>query len=227
MVDSQLSEIGPTEIAKSEMYDGYDPDTRDEAVQEFAKVNLSLADFLCAYGKYAEINSMDVNGGMKATAFSRWVDTQQYTKKQAAAVKNELVYFNMSPASSKRYDDFVDAGLDPDDAYDLAASLSELVPAEGENEVSNIQRWRECVNFSGNSAIQFAALRGVMDDNQFAKCQMAYDFDVEPDTYVSFYEIRSKYDADGNGSYTQAEIKATIDSMEGLSNAKELAGHGR
>ena len=28
---------------------------------------------------------------------------------------------------------------------------------------------------------------------------------------MTFYEVRMKYDANDNGSYTQAEIKATID----------------
>ena len=42
-------------------------------------------------------------------------------------------------------------------------------------------------------------------------------------TRISLYEIRSQYDADKNGSYTNAEIRAAIDAMSGSYSAEQKA----
>ena len=63
--------------------------------------------------------------------------------------------------------------------------------------------------------MQLSLLAGRMSDAAFKKLKMAYDLDVSPDMYVTYHETRSKYDADGNKSYSNAEVKAVIDAMGG------------
>ena len=41
------------------------------------------------------------------------------------------------------------------------------------------------------------------------------DYGITPETYLDFRDRLPDYDADGNGSYTQAEVKAALDSMGG------------
>ena len=113
------------------------------------------------------------------------------------------------------YFGLTDQGLKPEEARDLLVKLEDLQPPEGEDEVEDVQRWRTCVDFSGDEAIQLAALRGETSDSLYLKFELATQMGVSLDSYVALYEIREQFDANGNGSYTNAEVKAAIDSMTG------------
>lgn len=113
------------------------------------------------------------------------------------------------------YFELTDQGLKPEEARDLLVKLEDLEPPESEDEVLDIQRWRTCVDFSGDEAIQLAALRGETSDSLYLKFELATQMGVSLDSYVGLYEIREQFDANGNGSYTNAEVKAAIDSMTG------------
>lgn len=205
-----------TDEEKQAIYREKISETRDADIAQLRSVGIDFDEFLKIHNEYVKINALDKYSSGKATDFARWVDKQKYTDRQAEAVKDCFVYFSQIPASASTYEKFVDAGLDPNDAYELTGNLDDLEPREGEDKVDNIQRWRECIKFSDNVGIQLAALRGAADDTQYAKIQMAYDFGVNPDSYVSLQEIKSQHDADGNGSFTNAEMKAAVDSLPGL-----------
>ena len=109
----------------------------------------------------------------------------------------------------------VDNGLRPEDAAALLLDLEGLEPPDGEERVQNVQRWRTCVDFSDDPAVQLAALRGAVSDAQYLKFELAGDMGVELGAYVELYEIRERYDTNANGSYSNAEIKAAIDAISG------------
>lgn len=209
--------------AKQAIFQNKISDSREDSIAAFRDAGLSFDQFLEAYGKYGEINNMDLKAGVKAVEFAHWVNEQVYTSKQAAVVKDELTYFNMTPASSSRYDQLVGAGMDADDAYDLTGALSSLQPEDGEDEVSDLQKWRASVDFSDDIDDQLAALSAVMSDAQFQKVEIANNFGVTPDVYVTLQEIKPRYDVDGNGSYKNAEIQAAIDGMTGYYTTEQKA----
>lgn len=190
-------------------------DSRDDAISACMNVGVSFNQFLQAYSKYGEIGGMDLNANMKATQFSRWVNAQGFTQEQADIIKEELAYFNMTPASATRYNGFVEAGLSDQDAYDLTISLGELKPEAGNSQVTELQKWRTVIDYAGDADEQMAALSTVMTADQYAKVEVASEFGVSPDAYVGLKEILPQYDADGNGAYKQTEIQAAIDAMNG------------
>ena len=59
-----------------------------------------------------------------------------------------------------------------------------------------------------------ASLAIVMTDSQYAKVAAARGFGVSAKTYVDANATLQKYDADGNGSFTQAEVTRAINSMK-------------
>lgn len=206
------------EMTKAEMFEGYEPNTRDEAVAAFAEIDLGLSDFLIAYGKYNEIYNMDIRNGEKAVRFSHWVDKQNYSSEQAETVKNELVYYNMAPASAGKYERMVEAGANSERAFDLMDEVYELQKAKAED----VEYWRACVKRSDNEYAQLSLLAGFMDETTYKKVKRAYDLDVSPDMFVTYYETKSKYDADGNGNYTNAEVKEVIDAIgKGYTNEQK------
>lgn len=129
----------------------------------------------------------------------------------------------MTPVSSSRYDELVESGMDPNDAYNLTGALDELQPDDGADEVANLQKWRASVDFSDDVEDQLAALSVVMTDAQFQKMEIANSFGINPDTYVTFMEIEPQYDADSNGSYTQKEIQAAVDGLPGYYTKEQKA----
>lgn len=124
-------------------------------------------------------------------------------------------------AEMDNYFELTDQGLRPEDAAALMLDLEGLEPAEGEERVQNVQRWRTCTDFSDDPAIQLAALRSEMQEAQYLKFELASDMGVDLAAYVGLYEIRAEYDANGNGSYSNAEVKAAIDALDGYSLTAE------
>ena len=108
----------------------------------------------------------------------------------------------------------INAGVSYQAAFDLLSDIDRLEPAEGSDKVSYVQRWRACVDSSGKTSEQLSALKGNMTESQYVKAELASKFGVNPDAYVSYYELRGRYDANGNGSYSQAEVTAAIDTMD-------------
>ena len=220
---AELASWDIPEEAKREIFRCKISDSREDSIAAFDEAGLSFDQFLQAYSMYGQINNEDLKAGMKAVEFSHWVNGQDYTAEQAAVVKDELTYFNMTPASSSRYDELVGAGMDPDEAYDLTGALNELQPEDGADEVSDLQKWRASVDFSDDVEDQLAALSAVMTDAQFQKVEIANNFGVTPDAYVTLQEIKSQYDADSNGSYKNAEIQAAVDGLPGYYTTEQKA----
>lgn len=220
---AELAAWNMPERAKRAIFRNKITDSREDTIAEFQNAGLSFNQFLRAYSKYNEINNMDLRAGEKAVEFSRWVNGQAYSAVQSAVVRDQLSYFSMTPASAGRYDKLVSAGMDPEDAYKLMGTMNALEPEEGKISVSDIQRWRACVDFSDDANDQLTALSAVMEDKQFVKVKTAYSFGVEPESYVRLQEIKSGFDKDGNEYLSNNEIKAAIDSMNGLTTKQRAA----
>ena len=220
---AELAAWNIPEKAKRAIFRNKITDSREDTIAEFQNVGLSFDQFLRAYSKYNEINNLDMKASEKAVEFSRWVNGQGYSAVQSAVVRDQLTYFSMTPASAGRYDELVSAGMDPEDAYKLMGTMNALEPEEGKISVSDIQRWRACVDFSDDANDQLTALSAVMDDKQFVKVKIAYSFSVEPEAYVRLQEIKYGFDADGNEYLSNNEIKAAINSMNGLTTKQRAA----
>lgn len=121
------------------------------------------------------------------------------------------------------YKELIGAGLKSEDAYELIDRIEEAVDSAGDDGIESVDKWRICVDMFRDSSDQLAALSMVMTSAQLEKAEMANENGVDPEAYVSFYEIRKNYDADGNGRYTQAEVKAAIDSMGNRCTAEQKA----
>lgn len=57
---------------------------------------------------------------------------------------------------------------------------------------------------------------------KYAAAARGRNYGITPEIYISFKSTLPRYDADGNGSFTQAEVKAAIDAMSGGSEGLSL-----
>lgn len=233
-----------TELTKAEMFDGYsltstmekrretveDGATLAECIQwdvitdgatkrflELKDYGISIDQFKEMYDAYREIGKSEKKAGQKATEFAHWVDSQKYSEKQKSAIKDEFGYYSQIRGETKQYDKMLEGGMSRDTALEVSEELSELKPEAGEKDVSWMQKWRVCVEFSNDPEDQMTALYAVASEDAYAKVEIAYSLGVMPEMYLRLHEIKEKFDANGNGSFSNSEIRAACDSMEGVS----------
>lgn len=187
--------------------------TRTEEIAAFKEAGLDMDDFLKAQNQYTDIGKEYDTTSDKALAFSRWVNQQGWTADQKAAVNDSFKYYSQIPATAANYNSFADAGLSDETAYKLAKAINNLEPQDGADTVSGTQKWRAVVDTVKNTNDQLAALAQVMSESEYRKVSAGRAHGVEPSSYVAFKESLPKFDADGNGTFKQAEIKAAIDAM--------------
>ena len=193
--------------------DGTYKSTRTEEIAAFKEAGLDMDDFLKAQNQYTDIGKEYDTTSDKALAFARWVNQQGWTADQKAAVNDSFKYYSQIPATAANYNSFADAGLSDETAYKLAKAINGLEPQDGADTVSSTQKWRAVVDTVKNTNDQLAALAQVMSESEYRKVSAGRAHGVEPSSYVAFKESLPKFDADGNGSFKQAEIKAAIDAM--------------
>lgn len=187
--------------------------TRTEEIAAFKEAGLDMDDFLKAQNQYTDIGKEYDTTSDKALAFSRWVNQQGWTADQKAAVNDSFKYYSQIPATAANYNSFADAGLSDETAYKLAKAINNLEPQDGADTVSGTQKWRAVVDTVKNTNDQLAALAQVMSESEYRKVSTGRAHGVKPSSYVAFKESLPKFDADGNGTFKQAEIKAAIDAM--------------
>ena len=160
----------------------------------------------------------------KETVIRSWLDDQELNEngnltslgKFNLAMKQgitteEYLRFRATGMDIDKLLEYTQAGFEPDEAQDLAQALDELEPLPNKSTVSNLQKWRASVDFSDDVEDQLTAISMIMEPKSLAVWETANSYGVAPDVYVTFQEIATQYDANGNGSYTQAEAKAAID----------------
>lgn len=123
--------------------------------------------------------------------------------------KAELFEDYEADARANRYIEMINGGVDEDLANEVQIEMYKLDAADADD----VEYWRLIVDSSDSEFKQMSMLGTRMSDATFEKLTRAQKLDVSPDMFVTYYETRSKYDADGNKSYSNAEVKAVIDAM--------------
>ena len=224
------------EQAKSALFDGYTIDAAAEQVETLTSAGLGVADaVLWAWStsgkkqteKFAALQQWDIPEKAKVAVMGTLLGTDMETESGKPSQYAKFLDAMESGLSVDQYldmrlgeldvDDYLEAtagGIDSDDAFALAKEM-------GAGDLDDLTKWRASVDFSDDVEDQLTALSMVMTDSQIRSVEIANAFGVVPEIYVSFCEIRSQYDADGNGSLKQTEVQAAIDSMSGLSTRQK------
>ena len=211
LIDSAMEEW-----EKKRIYQEKISDTRDDDIELFRKAGMDMDDFLEVQNKYTEINGTEgAKAGDKAVALSRWLNGRNYSAEQKETIKEVFKFFSQIPAEAEKYDSFTAMGMSDDEAFRLTDELSTLQPEEGKKQVSNLQKWQTVVGAGLSKDKQLAALEEVMSETEYLKLNIGNGYGIDPQTYVKFKAALQTHDANGNGSYSQDEIRAAIDGMSG------------
>lgn len=195
--------------------------SRADEYKAFQEAGLGIDKFLQAQNAYARINENVTGAQAKAQEFARWVNYLNLPAEQADVMKQSFVYFSQIKQEGTKYDELLGSGLTDRQSYDLANSIRALEPLDGKEGVSNLQKYQVVVSSGLTDDEQMQALSTLMEDAEYNKVQIGYTYGVTPTAYVAMKELLPQYNADGNTSYTQAEVKAAIDHI--LVNGEPLA----
>lgn len=124
---------------------------------------------------------------------------------------DQYISYRSNGASIDDYLQLRDAGASIEDAMETVIALQEL--RNSVEDPTTVQKWRTVIGSSDDPEVQMASLSIVMTDSQYAKALTARGFGVSPKAYVEANELLLKYDADGNGSFTQAEVTRAVSAM--------------
>lgn len=193
--------------------DGSYVSSRAEDIAAFQEAGLTFDQFLEAQNEYSTINEEYDSSGEKAVEFARWVNGQGLTEEQAAVVKDAFTYYSQIPQSGGYYEKFTEAGMNDESAYSLNQALDELEPLEGEDQVSSLQKYQAVVNSDLTESEQMTAMGELMPETEYEKLRVGSLQGVTPRAYVSYKQALPLYDADGNGSFKQEEVRAALDSL--------------
>ena len=127
-----------------------------------------------------------------------------------SAAEYLLLYEKYGSSGTKRYSELMDAGLDGEAAETVLDTMDGLT-----GDVTSIQRYRAIVDSGISESDQMAALSQYMTESEYRKLSAGYDYGVSPDDYITFRETLPSFDENGNGSFTQAETEAALNSLSG------------
>ena len=116
---------------------------------------------------------------------------------------------------------YLERGLTAKKAQTLADELAVLKPLAGAKQVTDAQRWRAAVTVGSSGKEKLQMLDVMFGDSDtgrglYKKVSTAVNMGVSPNAWVTLQEKLPGYDADGNGSYTQAEVKAALEKLVGI-----------
>lgn len=233
-----------TAKAKEAMFD-YELSDSTNAIDKLVKAGLGTTESVSwatatsgmkAGEKYAYLRDWAISDDKKRALIGSMIGTDMKTNagnpteyaKMLDALKqgmtvNEYLDMKMEGADIDDYLKATENGMDSDTAQEFASQVEQMETNACEGGLENIDKWRLCVDFTNDIEDQLAALAVVMSDTQIASAELANKFGVTPDMFVTFYELRSQYDTDKNGSFSQKEVTATIDSRFSHMSQKQKA----
>jgi len=198
--------------------DGTYASGRDADIEAFERAGLDIDQFLRIYNRYAEIE--DAYDDNRATIFAKWLDDQGFSTRQEELAKETFKYFNFTPDTAKRYEDFTGYGIESDDAYALDGSLDALTGKELSSSELKLEKYQTIVDSDLAESDQLAAFWTVAGtDAERRRLQTIEAFDVSLESFVAAKKKLAEGAADGEQK--QPEVTEIIRSMTGLSNAEK------
>ena len=180
--------------------------------QAMLDVDLTWDEITRVHNYYADLDAdEELKETEKATALAKFVDENGWNEAQQTALEARFKFWQMIPVDAGRYEKFVDAGLNSDVSAELVEALNEAKEELGDLE--DYEEYRIVVDACANEREAMTALSAILKEGQFAKLEIATEYGVGVDDWVSFKERCA-------GETTQDAVEAVLDQMRISDRAK-------
>ena len=200
---------------------------RATSIKKLMDIGVSWDQITDAYLAYEALDkNSDMSAGEKATKFSKFVDLSTASSMQKEHIKDTFAFFYQIPAEASQYNTLVDSGLLPSTAEELALEMESLEPEDGNDKVTDLQRYRTVVDYGLSQQEQLTVLRDMMEDSEYEDLMSAYQKGIAPEQFITFREGISGLSADKNlagktiSGSKKRKVLAYIDTMD-LNNAQK------
>lgn len=171
-------------------------DSRKEDVEALQAAGMTWEEIAPALDTYLGLSGSEGSAAEKATKLAAWAD-ENLTADQAAAVKDQLDYWQMMRGEATTYEKLTGAGMSADKAsavYDLFQSLE---PEEGKTTVSESQKLRAVAGSRDLSEEdKRKAVAAMLSDTALDKFNTCVKAGVNVSSYVGVKEYYGSTSAD-------------------------------
>lgn len=171
-------------------------DSRKEDVEALQAAGMTWEEIAPALDTYLVLSGSEGSAAEKATKLAAWAD-ENLTADQAAAVKDQLDYWQMMRGEATTYEKLTGAGMSADKAsavYDLFQSLE---PEEGKTTVSESQKLRAVAGSRDLSEEdKRKAVAAMLSDTALDKFNTCVKAGVNVSSYVGVKEYYGSTSAD-------------------------------
>ena len=225
----------------------YAQEKAKEAVSEYTSDEARKVDEAIKSGasivEYAAWSGIISDDDMKQSDKIALLQKQRYSDKAKAALFGSMVGTDLKtdkgePTKFAKFKEAVSSGLSVNDSLtlydeDMLDKYLKLIDEDYDTETAfnaaliirdaseDIDKYKAIYESDADLEDAGAALRIVLNKYSY-KADVAEDYDIDAKEFSEMKITLPKYDADGNGSYKQAEVKATLDSMN-LTNDERAA----
>lgn len=171
-------------------------DSRKEDVEALQAAGMTWEEIAPALDTYLGLSGSEGSAAEKATKLAAWAD-ENLTEDQAAAVKDQLDYWQMMRAEASTYEKLTEAGMSADKAsavYDLYQSLE---PEDGKTTVSESQKLQAVAGSRDLSEEdKRKAVAAMLSDTALDKFNTCVKAGVNVSSYVGVKEYYGSTSAD-------------------------------
>lgn len=171
-------------------------DSRKEDVEALQAAGMAWEEIAPALDTYLGLSGSEGSASEKATKLAAWAD-ENLTADQAAAVKDQLDYWQMMRGEATTYEKLTGAGMSTDKASAVYELYQSLEPEEGKTTVSESQKLRAVAGSRDLSEEdKRKAVAAMLSDTALDKFNTCVKAGVNVSSYVGVKEYYGSTSAD-------------------------------
>ena len=171
-------------------------DSRKEDVEALQAAGMTWEEIAPALDTYLGLSGSEGSAAEKATKLAAWAD-ENLTADQAAAVKDQLDYWQMMRGEASTYEKLTGAGMSTDKASAVYELYQNLEPEEGKTTVSESQKLRAVAGSRDLSEEdKRKAVAAMLSDTELDKFNTCVKAGVNVSSYVGVKEYYGSTSAD-------------------------------
>lgn len=171
-------------------------DSRKEDVEALQAAGMTWEEIAPALDTYLVLSGSEGSAAEKATKLAAWAD-ENLTADQAAAVKDQLDYWQMMRGEATTYEKLTGAGMSTDKASAVYELYQSLEPEEGKTTVSESQKLRAVAGSRDLSEEdKRKAVAAMLSDTALDKFNTCVKAGVNVSSYVGVKEYYGSTSAD-------------------------------
>ena len=171
-------------------------DSRKEDVEALQAAGMTWEEIAPALDTYLGLSGSEGSAAEKATKLAAWAD-ENLTADQAAAVKDQLDYWQMMRGEASTYEKLTGAGMSTDKASAVYELYQSLEPEEGKTTVSESQKLRAVAGSRDLSEEdKRKAVAAMLSDTALDKFNTCVKAGVNVSSYVGVKEYYGSTSAD-------------------------------